>query len=78
MAMFIPDAVRDYLACIIAEDIDRNAEHLDWLEQHPDEPDREQQVAEALQAIELARKAQDVFPPPPAPEGSGEDAAATQ
>ncbi len=61
----IPDALRDYLAQIIEEDFDRNQDHLEWLEENPQEPDRELQRAECERAVELARKAQSLFPPDP-------------
>jgi hypothetical protein len=61
----IPDDVRDYLARIIEEDADRNLDHLDWLKENPQEPDRDLQIAESQQAVELAGKAQLLFPPDP-------------
>src|SRR5580704_17642809 len=37
------DEIRSYLAVIIEEDAEKNRDHLKWLEQNPQEPDREQQ-----------------------------------
>jgi hypothetical protein len=64
----ISNELREYLARIIDEDLDRNRDHLDWLQEHPDEPDRDQQHAECERAVEMARKAQALFPAPPEPE----------
>jgi len=53
----IPDEIRRYLAVIIEEDADKNRDHLKWLEQNPQEPDREQQRAQCERAVELASNA---------------------
>lgn len=58
----IPSDVRDYIATLIEEDLDRNRDHLKWLDANPDEPDREQQRAECERAVELAAQATPIFP----------------
>lgn len=73
----IPDEIRQYVGLLITEDLDRNRDHIQWLEDHPGEPDREQQRAESERAIELARQAQAFFPAPPEPEDPTEGAGAT-
>lgn len=64
----LPEDIRDYLALLIDEDLDRNRDHLDWLQENPNEPDREQQRAECERAVEMALKAQAFFSAPPDPE----------
>jgi hypothetical protein len=61
----ISDEIRQYLGRLIEEDLDRNRDHLKWLEENPEEADRDLQSAESERAIELAGKAQKVFPAPP-------------
>jgi hypothetical protein len=57
----ISDEIRRYIATVIEEDADKNRDHLKWLEENPEEPDREQQRAECERAVELARAAQKFF-----------------
>jgi len=63
----ISDEIRQYLGRLIEEDLDRNRDHLKWLKENPEEPDRDLQRAESERAIELAGKARRFFPAP-APE----------
>jgi hypothetical protein len=42
---------------IAEEDETRNRDHLRWLDENPNEPDHEQQIAETETRLELARKA---------------------
>jgi len=53
------DEIKGYLLILIAEDADRNADHLNWLRspEAADEEDRDQQTAECEHAIEMATKA---------------------
>jgi hypothetical protein len=60
----ISDEIGQYLGRLIEEDLDRNRDHLKWLEENPEEADRDLQRAESERAIELAGKAQRLFPPP--------------
>jgi len=60
----VSDEIRQYLGRLIEEDLDRNRDHLKWLEENPEEPDRDLQRAESERAIELAGKAQTFFPAP--------------
>jgi len=60
----IPDEIGQYLGRLIEEDFDRNCDHLNWLDENPEEPDRDLQRAESERAIELAGKAQRFFPAP--------------
>jgi hypothetical protein len=62
----IPDEIREYLGRIIADDADRNRDHIIWLgsPEAANEEDRDQQRAETERAIELASKAQAYFPVP--------------
>ena len=60
----ITDEIRDYLALLISEDLDRNRDHIKWLEENSMEPDRDLQRAESERAIELAGKARRFFPAP--------------
>ena len=64
----ISDQIRQYLRRLIEEDLDRNRDHLKWLEANPGEPDRDLQRAESERAIELADKAQRLFPAPTEPD----------
>ena len=63
MSNELPTDVRDHIASVLAEDIDRRTAHLQWLDANPNEPDRDQQRAETERAIELATKAAAFFPP---------------
>jgi hypothetical protein len=54
--MTLPDEIRSYLATLVDDDCERQRDHLTWLAQNPDEADRDRQVAECEQLIELARK----------------------
>jgi hypothetical protein len=58
----LPADVRDHVALVLAEDIDRKTAHLRWLDANPNEPDCDQQRAETERAIELATKAASFFP----------------
>ena len=60
----ISDEIRQYLGRLIEEDLDRNRDHLKWLEENPEEADRDLQRAESERAIELAGKARRFFPVP--------------
>ncbi|MGA8818177.1 MAG: hypothetical protein WB624_12855 [Xanthobacteraceae bacterium] len=60
----ISDEIRQYLGRLIEEDLDRNRDHLKWLKENPEEPDRDLQRAESERAIELAGKARRFFPAP--------------
>lgn len=64
----ISDEIRQYLGRLIEEDLDRNRDHLKWLEENPEEADRDLQRAESERAIELAGKAQASFPLPVQPD----------
>jgi hypothetical protein len=55
--MTLPDEIRSYLAILVDEDCEHQRDHVAWLAQNPDEADRDRQVAECEQLIELARKA---------------------
>jgi hypothetical protein len=61
--MELPEEIREYLSMVIAEDVDRNEDHITWLARNPIEPDRTLQIAECERAIELGGKAQEFFPP---------------
>jgi hypothetical protein len=58
----LPDDVRNHIASVLADDIDRRTAHLEWLDTNPGEADREIQRAETERAIELAAKAASFFP----------------
>jgi len=60
----ISDEISQYLGGLIEEDRDHNLDHLKWLEENPEEPDRDLQRAESELAIEQAGKAQRLFPAP--------------
>ena len=60
----ISDQIRQYLRRLIEEDLDRSRDHLKWLEENPEEPDRDLQRAESERAVKLAGKAQKFFPAP--------------
>jgi hypothetical protein len=47
----------DFLADLIEDVIERDADHLEWLEVNPDEPDRDQQRASTEHRLELAQRA---------------------
>jgi hypothetical protein len=66
----LPDEIKTYLAMIIEEDLDKNRDHLVWLdtEDGQQEDNRARQIAETERAIELAKKAQEFFLLPPDPE----------
>jgi hypothetical protein len=51
------DEVRTYLRLIAEEDLDKNTDHLRWLEANPSEEDCDLQRAESERATELARRA---------------------
>ena len=52
--------LRDRLLCIIEEAIERAENHLDWLAHHPQEPDREAQLADTERLIDLSRRLRDL------------------
>ena len=54
--------LRDHLLCIIEEAIERAENHLDWLAHHPQEPDREAQLADTERLIDLGRRLRDCLP----------------
>jgi hypothetical protein len=60
----LAEDVRHHIARVIDDAIERAADHIAWLGQNPNEPDHDQQIAECERAIELAVKAQALFPPP--------------
>lgn len=53
--------VRRYLGMLIEEDVEKNRDHLRWLGENPQEPDRDLQFAQSERAVALGRLAQ-VFP----------------
>ena len=54
----------DYLKILIAEDADKNRDHIAWLgsPEAVDEEDRELQISQCERAVELAEQAQRLFP----------------
>ena len=54
----IPNELLGYFAVLVDEDLDKNRDHLQWLKDHPAEPDRDLQIAECERAVELAVIAQ--------------------
>ena len=59
------DELRDHLRNIIEEAIERAEDHLDWLAHHPQEPDREAQIADTQRSLELTMRLRDVPWPSP-------------
>ncbi len=57
MEATLSQELRDYLRAVVEEDEERKRDHLCWLDENPNEPDRDQQRAETNRAVELARKA---------------------
>ena len=52
--------LRDHLLCIIEEAIARGEDHLDWLALHPNEPDREAQIAITERSLDLSKRLRDL------------------
>jgi hypothetical protein len=49
-----------HLLCILDDAIERAENHLDWLALHPNEPDREAQIADTERSIALSRQLRDL------------------
>jgi hypothetical protein len=56
--------LRDHLLCIIEDAIERAEDHLDWLAHHPQEPDREAQIADTQRSLELTKRLRVPWPSP--------------
>ena len=54
------DELRDHLLCIIEDAIERAEDHLDWLAHHPQEPDRDAQLADTKRSIDLSKQLLDL------------------
>jgi hypothetical protein len=54
------DELREHLLRIIDEAIDRDEEHLSWLAQNPQEPDREAQLVDTQRSLALSRQLRDL------------------
>jgi hypothetical protein len=50
------DELRVHLLCIIEDAIERAQNHLDSLAHHPQEPDREAQVADTERSLALSKQ----------------------
>lgn len=55
------DELKRHIYLIAEEDLERNQEHLAWLGENPNEPDRDQQIAESECSIELDRQLMRMF-----------------
>jgi hypothetical protein len=59
------DELRAHFLCLIEEAIERDEAHLVWLEQTPNEPDRDLQVSETTRSLQLIMRLRDVPWPSP-------------
>ncbi len=50
MEATLSQELRDYLRAVVEEDEERKRDHLCWLDENPNEPDRDQQRAETNRA----------------------------
>jgi hypothetical protein len=56
MNVTLPPEIVAHLLMLAEEDIDANEDHMQWLVAHPDEEDRDIQMAECERSIELDRQ----------------------
>jgi hypothetical protein len=56
MTLNITDELVDHLSSVLEDHLDKAADHIEWLNLNPDEPDREQQIEASERAMDLDKK----------------------